>query len=89
MRHGRAIDLSIAHKRERAARQAAEETKRFLASIVESSQDAIIASSLEGTILTWNRGAQTLFGYEPQEIIGKSAHVLIWGDLSRAEVRLG
>ena len=54
----------------------AEQTRALLASIVESSDDAIHSVRLDGTIVTWNRGAEALFGYSSQEIIGKSAAIL-------------
>ncbi len=57
-------------------RHAAEQARALLASIVESSDDAIHAVSLEGTILSWNRGAETLFGYSSHEIVGKSGEIL-------------
>jgi len=61
----------IAIKKDVTERQAAEESKRFLASIVECSEDAIVAHTAAGTILTWNRGAQALLGYSPEEAIGR------------------
>ena len=51
-----------------------------LAAIVENSDDAILSVDLEGTIATWNRGAEQLYGYEAEEIIGKSVNVLIPAD---------
>lgn len=47
-----------------------------LASIVESSEDAIVGKTLDGIITTWNAGAERLYGYKAEEIIGKSLEVL-------------
>lgn len=57
-------------------RRQAEEADRRLASIVESSDDAIILKALDGTILTWNAGAERLYGYSAEEIVGRSISVL-------------
>ena len=48
-----------------------------LSTIVESSDDAIFAMSVDGTISTWNRGAERVFGYTADEAIGKNASMLL------------
>ena len=54
----------------------AEESRRYLASIVESSDDAIFGKNLEGMIQSWNRGAENLYGHTAAEMIGQSVSQL-------------
>jgi PAS domain S-box-containing protein len=58
----------------------AEATLSQLAAIVESSEDAIISKSLDGTITSWNASAQTLYGYTAGEVIGRSISLLLPAD---------
>ncbi|MGO9950955.1 MAG: PAS domain S-box protein, partial [Dissulfurispiraceae bacterium] len=58
-------------------RKQAEEAQGRLASIVESADDAIIGKDLNGIIQTWNTGAEKVFGYKAEEVIGKSVSLLV------------
>lgn len=58
-------------------RRRAEEARRRLADIVESSDDSIVSTSLDGTILSWNPGAARMYGYTAEEIVGRNMSVLV------------
>jgi PAS domain S-box-containing protein len=58
-------------------RKRADETRAYLAAIVESSDDAIIAKDLEGTIQSINAAAERIFGYPASELVGKPVSVLV------------
>ncbi len=64
---------------------ATEDRLRRLASIVESSGDAIVSKTLDGIITSWNPGAEQLFGYEAAEAIGRSIMLVVPPDLRTEE----
>lgn len=66
--------MSREDSREQAGRAPLQE---LLASIVEDSDDAILSKNLEGTILTWNKSAERMYGYTAEEVIGKNVTLLL------------
>jgi PAS domain S-box-containing protein len=66
-------------------RKQAEQEARALAAIVESSDDAIASTDLEGTIVSWNSGAERLYGYTASEVIGQPVTILVPPDRQNEE----
>lgn len=57
-------------------REKAEENIKMLANVVESSDDAIITKSLDDRITTWNKGAELMYGYSSEDVVGKDMSIL-------------
>lgn len=62
---------------QRRVRQQTEDATAYLASLVQSCDAAIIGKTLDGTILSWNLGAERIYGYSAMEIIGNSMNSLV------------
>src|SRR5688500_17570113 len=60
-------------------------TARHLAKVVESSDDAIVSKDLNSIVTSWNPGAERIFGYTADEMIGKSIRLIIPAHLQREE----
>jgi PAS domain S-box-containing protein len=63
-------------------------TEAWLAAIVESSDDAVIGKTLDSVIRSWNDGARRIFGYDADEIVGKSVYTLIPPELHHEEAAI-
>jgi len=90
--HG-AIQGTVLVFRDVTARRRADETSRLLASIVQSSDDAIYSTDLAGVVTSWNRGAERIFGFSAKEMIGQSISIVYPSDrqqeLSGVTSRIG
>lgn len=73
--HSTSVQVDITDRRK------AEEARFRHAAILESSDDAVISTDLAGAITSWNAGAQRMFGYTEDEVVGKSVAVVIPSDL--------
>jgi PAS domain S-box-containing protein len=70
------------------ARKDAEAASYRLAAIVETSNDAIVTTDINGIITSWNQGAKRVFGYEADEVIGKPVTLLIPADRQNEETNI-
>src|SRR5215469_8678914 len=75
----------IEYNQVEAALREGEERLRWLASIVEHSDDAIISKTLDAIITSWNKGAERMFGYAAEEAVGKPITMLIPRDRQHEE----
>ncbi len=76
------IDGYIGIRRQVTGQRNAEQTQALLAAIVESSEDAIISYTPTGTVLTWNRGAESIMGYTAAQAVGMPVSGLVPADRS-------
>lgn len=72
-----AVEHELGALQARRIRKQTETATAYLASIVQSCDDAIIGKTLDGTIVSWNAGAEKLYGYSAIEMIGRSVSVLL------------
>lgn len=82
------VDVIQCNIRDITERKRAEESMRRLASIVESSDDAIIGASEEGLIQSWNPASERLFGYSAEEAVGKNISIICPLSLREEQGRL-
>jgi len=91
--HHALLEANRALEHQIAERHRAQLALARLAAIVECSSDAILSRTLDGIITTWNRGAERLFGYRAEEIVGRSIYLLVPADradqLDNVAERLG
>lgn len=76
-RLGPAATRELRAARDRKIRRQAQLAMAHLASIVETCDDAIISQTLGGTVLSWNSGAEQMFGYSAREMVGESIETLV------------
>lgn len=77
--HSRCFTFDVTERRK------GEGARRLLAAVVAASSDAIVSKTLDGIILSWNAGAERLFGYSAAEAIGQAINIIIPPDLQDQE----
>jgi PAS domain S-box-containing protein len=86
--HDPAVGGLVTNARDITGRKRAEEALRWFETIVASSQDAILSFDLEGRVLSWNPGAEEMFGYRAEEMIGASLSRLATADKESEQLEL-
>jgi two-component system, cell cycle sensor histidine kinase and response regulator CckA len=72
-----AVKRELHAAQQRRDRRRAEAISAYLASIVQSCEDAIIGKTLDGVVVSWNSGAERMYGYTADEMVGRSVSILI------------
>jgi PAS domain S-box-containing protein len=86
-RHARSLEsANLTLQQEMDTRMRAEETMLQLAAIVESSNDAILGTTLDGLIQNWNHAAERLYGYSRHEVLGKHVSLVHAEQLKDADL---
>ncbi len=80
--HARCFLVDVSDKKK------AEEASLLLAAIVASSDDAIVSKDLNGVVTSWNKGAERIFGYKAEEIVGRPITLIIPPELHDDEPRI-
>ncbi|MDE2376840.1 MAG: PAS domain S-box protein [Bradyrhizobium sp.] len=78
--------VGVLRRRADAERDIRSERERLFSAVVQSSNDAVITKSLDGTITAWNRAAERLFGYSAADAVGRHIDLIVPED-RRAEVK--
>jgi len=86
--NSRPSPLVIAMVEDITEKKTAEEARFRHAAIIESSEDAIASGTLDGTILSWNAGAERIYGYTEAEAVGKSIAMLVPPELPDEENKI-
>ena len=84
----RQLGFGIQRMRAEEQRRRDGQTSRLLASIVESSNDAIVSKDLDGIVTSWNRGAERIFGYTAEDMVGQPIIKLIPADRPDEEANI-
>lgn len=82
------LAYGMAALRQRQRRDAAEEYIHYQASLIENVAEAIIATDFEGMILSWNKGAEVIYGWTAGEVIGQRVSEILKSQMTEAESKL-